>query len=345
MKKLTLLTILILALAISPAYAEDTAVEDTAAEESDADSTVETPELKPASAALAAADTGPLSTPEAGITGSAMPFLQESFRTDLATGAATLTIPITVPPGRKNMQPNIALSYSSNNSNGICGVGWGIPINAIQRSTKKGVPKYGDSDTFVSSGTELVNIDGNEYRAKIEGAFMRYVFRDNVWTVYDKSGTKYTFGSENGLQPGFAIPRLENSGKTFAWYLNEVIDVYGNYIIYTYDKPADGQIYLKEITYTGGTNLTTDTSRIFNYAENGQRTDKLSSYRSGWKITTSRILTSIEIKLNNERVWLYKLDYITSEDTSRSLIREITVFDKDGKSLPPKKFTYQKLED
>jgi len=275
------------------------------------------------------------------------PLLGESFQTDLATGSATVGINIVVPPGRKNMQPNLALSYSSNNPNGVCGVGWGLSTSSIQRSTKKGPPKYNDTDTFVfgSSGSsgELVNIGENEYRQKIETGFMKYVYdtTNSKWQVWDKNGTKYTFGST-------AASRLDDvttPTKIFAWFLDKVEDVYGNYLTYIYDKPGDGQIYLKKVEYTGGTGgLLPDKSIVFNYAD---RNDKLYNYRSGWKVETSKRLSEVRVSVDGSLVWKYVLDYEPSEDTSRSLLSEVTLFDGDGdnaKSLPPKKFTYQTIE-
>jgi hypothetical protein len=273
--------------------------------------------------------------------GAGSPFLGESFQTDLATGAATMSVDITVPPGRKNMQPKLALSYSSNNSNGVCGVGWSIPANSIQRSTKRGVPKYDNTDTFVfiSSGAnaELVDIGNGEYRAKIESAFMKYVFDEaaNSWTVYDKSGTRYLFG-------GSASSRVENGGRVYGWYLDRVEDVYGNYITYIYGH-AYGQIYLEEIQYTGGTGLQPDKQIVFTYSAG--RADKMYSLRSGWEIITARLLNTIEVKLAGNTVWTYELVYEQSLDTGRNLLKTVTVKDKDGNALPPKTFTYQRLEE
>lgn len=333
------MTILIFSLIAQASYAEDAQPK----EGTEAASTEET------ATGLSMETMGdiPDATPGGGLSGSIMPFLSESFQTDLATGAATLTIPITIPPGRKNMQPNLALSYSSNNSNGICGVGWAIPTNCIQRSTKKGVPKYdNNTDTFMfaSSGSnaELVDIGDNQYRAKLESAFMKHVFSGNVWTVYDKSGTKYTFGSSNDS-------KLENGGNTFAWYLKKVEDVYGNAILFTYIK-NEAQIYLSRIEYTSNDlvspALPANKFIVFNY---DNRTDKLYSYRSGWKIATTKRLSSIEVyldgTLDENLVWRYELSYgNVSSNTGRSLLRSITVYDKTGASLPPKTFTYQTLQ-
>ncbi|MBL7069623.1 MAG: hypothetical protein ISS34_07180 [Candidatus Omnitrophica bacterium] len=326
MKKIIPILILAMFFTAGPAYAEGEEAEAPSSEEmSTGDGIVtmlgdETPD------------------PTTGVAGS-IGFLQESFQTDLATGAATMSVAITVPPGRKNMQPKLALSYSSNNSNGVCGMGWAIPANYIQRSTKDGIPSYDLSDTFLfmSSGSnaELVNIGNNEYRAKIESAFMKYVYEGLSWTVYDKTGTRYLFGSSGAS-------RVANGSKVFAWYLDKVIDVYGNYLTYIYEKAADGQIYLKEIKYTGGEGLLPDKSVVFNYATG--RPDKLYSYRSGWEIATTKLLSSIHVNLGGSLVWRYEISYTTSSDTGRKLLQSIRVYDKIGNSLPPKTFTYQRLD-
>src|SRR3990167_4194087 len=62
----------------------------------------------------------------------------QSFQPDLFTGRATTSIPIAVPPGRKGIQPSLALAYSSSGRNGWVGVGWSLEIGEIERSTKDG---------------------------------------------------------------------------------------------------------------------------------------------------------------------------------------------------------------
>ena len=276
------------------------------------------------------------------------PLLSESFQTDLATGSATANIPIVVPPGRKNMQPSLAISYSSNNPDGVCGVGWGLTSSSIQRSTKKGIPKYDNTDTFVfaSSGSsgDLVLIDApnNEYRQTIETGFMKYVF-DSVsykWTVWDKAGTKYIFGSS----PDSRI--IDSTGtKTFAWFLDSVADVYGNTVMFTYIKDG-GQIYLSKVNYTANASvtpaLTADKEVDFIY-ETG-RPDLTYNNRTGWQITTAKRLKEIQINVDGSLVWRYAITYLVSGDTNRSLLSQITLFDAAGNSLPPKKFTYQTIE-
>ena len=97
----------------------------------------------------------------------------ESFQPDLFTGRATTSIPIAVPPGRKALQPALALTYSSSARNGWLGVGWGMDFGYIERSTRDGVPTYGSSDvfTFLLHGvnSELIQVYDGTYRAKDEG--------------------------------------------------------------------------------------------------------------------------------------------------------------------------------
>lgn len=276
------------------------------------------------------------------------PLLSESFQTDLATGSATAGIPIVVPPGRKNMQPSLALSYSSNSTNGVCGVGWALSVSSIQRSTKKGVPKYDSTGTFVfaSSGStgELVLIDAaaNEYRQKIETAFMKYVFdpANSRWTVWDKSGMKYIFGST-------ALSRMESDDGTqvFAYYLDRVEDVHGNAVAYIYEK-HDRQLYLSRVEYTSNDmvspSLPADKRIEFIY-EDG-RPDRAGGFRSGWDIATTKRLKEILVKADGNLAWRYQLGYTQSGDTGRSLLSEITLFDAQGNSLPPKRFTYQTID-
>jgi hypothetical protein len=279
--------------------------------------------------------------------------MSESFKTDLATGAATLNIPIIVPPGRKNVQPNIVLSYSSNSPNSICGVGWSLPISAIQRSTKNGVPRYEIMEDFVAGGAELVNIGTDEYRAKIESSFTKYVYvgAEKKWVAYDKSGTQYYFGSTDASR----MSNPANPNYIFAWYIDKVADVYGNTITYTYEKD-ENSLYLKYVYYTSNPKcspaLNADKRIEFIY-EAAERPDKIYSNRTGWPTTMKRRLEKIKIYIDSnkdsvwaaaEAVWTYNFSYILSADTSRSLLSSIQLEDNLGNKLPAKTFTYQRLE-
>jgi hypothetical protein len=92
------------------------------------------------------------------------------------TGAAHQRIPITVPPGRNGLQPELYLTYNSYKQNGWPGVGWRIEIDAIVRQSKRGVHYDQDKYELLSEGSkfELVAVGNDQYRARIETDFTQY---------------------------------------------------------------------------------------------------------------------------------------------------------------------------
>jgi hypothetical protein len=90
-------------------------------------------------------------------------------------GIVSLRYPIEVTPGRKNINPDLSLVYSSTSSDGICGVGWSLAGHKyiISRSLSKGEPFYDSRDDFNFNGQKLIKVNGGEgedgdYRLEIE---------------------------------------------------------------------------------------------------------------------------------------------------------------------------------
>jgi len=172
-----------------------------------------------------------------------------SFKVDDFTGAAHLSYPIIVPPGRGGLSPQLSLNYSSSVGNGWLGVGWDLSLGFIQRKgPRKGVPKYNDTlDVFelqVGGGPqELVCIAncppgvGNlrEYRLKIEGAYLKitYDVSGNKWEVRDKSGIKMWFGTSSSSRIG-KVRDPGDGTDTYRWHLDRVEDPKTNYMEITY---------------------------------------------------------------------------------------------------------------
>ena len=264
------------------------------------------------------------------------PSLTGSYRTDLMTGSAVMSVPIAVAPGRKGMQPSINLVYSSDNPNGICGVGWMLELGNIQRNTKRGAPKYDNTDSFIAffggASMELADLGGGEYRAKIEGGFLKFTYDGASWQVKDKSGTAYLFGSGAGS-------RQTNTGGTFKWCLNKMTDIHGNYLAITYFQDQ-GQIYPQQVQYTGKEGADAPAHTVdFIYED---RADVFSNYRSNFEVKTAKRLKEIDVKASGERVRKYALAYTASADTSRSLLTSVTQYGSDGvTALPPVTFNYQ----
>ncbi|NYZ67860.1 hypothetical protein H0A36_17740, partial [Endozoicomonas sp. SM1973] len=97
-------------------------------------------------------------------------------------GAASYRIPIELPPGVNEMQPDLALVYNSQQRNGLLGIGWSLsglssitrcPTTLIQDGFIDGVD-FDDNDKFCLSGERLVAVSGaygahgTEYRTEYE---------------------------------------------------------------------------------------------------------------------------------------------------------------------------------
>lgn len=258
---------------------------------------------------------------------------------DLLTGSFSSSIPITIPPGRKGMQPQLSLNYRSSNPNSWVGMGFSLNPGYIVRSTRLGPPSYNDTqDTFYlitdAGTTELVHLIDNLYQAKVESSFTKFFkeFNDS-WKAVAKDGSVLQFGQDPDSK------EISSKG-TFSWHLTKAVDTNGNYIQFRYAKDQ-GKTYLSRIDYTGNDVGLSPTNSIEFVLEPGQRDDIISSYISTSKITTAKRLKEIKVSQGYDLVWRYALEYGYSSDTNRSLLKSITQYGSDGKSLPKQEFTYQ----
>ncbi|MBV7332281.1 hypothetical protein KFU94_29430 [Chloroflexi bacterium TSY] len=208
--------------------------------------------------------------------GGAQQGIGETFSPDLFTGTGNFTVPISLPPGRNEFQPELNLVYSTGNGNGPFGLGWNLSIPGISRKTVKGVPQYKDyvselkdRDTFILSGAEdLVPLstipDGpTHYRPRTEGLFAQiehhHDAENDFWEVRSKDGLVSLYGtpaSAEGDPAVIADPDPAKGNNVFIWRLTQTKDPFGNCITYEYerDRGEEGphhwdQLYLKEIRY------------------------------------------------------------------------------------------------
>jgi hypothetical protein len=256
---------------------------------------------------------------------------------DMFTGAFSHSIPISVPPGRKEMQPKLQLTYRSSNPNSWVGMGFSLNPGYIVRSTKLGLPSYNDEqDRFYfvtdAGSVEMLHLIDNLYQAKIESNFTKFFKDGDAWRVVQKDGMVLKFGQTDSSR------EVSNKG-TFSWYVTEVADTNGNYVEYGYVKDK-GKVYLSYIDYTGNKNVgLSGENRIEFYLEG--RSDISSSYISGSEVATEKRLAEIEAKQDGDLVWRYKLNYGYSPDTGRSLLKSVIQYSPDGKSFPAQEFSYQ----
>jgi hypothetical protein len=187
----------------------------------------------------------------------------EKFAANPVTGTGSLSIPISVSPGRSGFGPQLSLSYDSGAGNGPFGFGWNLSLPSITRKTDKGLPKYqnhDESDVFILSGAEdlvpvMVETGGHwdreslpprivdgesyriqRYRPRIEGLFARI----ERWTrlgdgeAHWRSISKDNITTLYGKSTNSRIADPEDPQRVFSWLICESYDDKGNAILYEY---------------------------------------------------------------------------------------------------------------
>jgi hypothetical protein len=269
------------------------------------------------------------------------------------TGAATYTTAIAVPPGSGGMAPVLTLSYSSQGSNGLLGVGWQLdgvwgvgrcPRTVAQDGVQGGV-SFNADDRFCLNGQRLVAVtgaygaDGTEYRTEIE-QFSKIISRGTAGTgpawfqVWTKADRVITFG--NSLDSRL----LASDGATArAWMVTTVSDRTGNSFSVSYvNEPA--QAYPTRIDYTAnaGAGIAPYNSVQFVYEA---RPDPVPSYHGGPSLKTTVRLAKVQTFADATLVSDYRLTYAQGSATGRSQLASVTLCTASGTCLPATSFSWQ----
>lgn len=225
-------------------------------------------------------------------------------------------LPIAVVPGTGGMIPNLSITYSSSNGNGLLGYGFDLkglsqisrmPQNLF-RDGKADVIRFNSSDRFALDGMRLSlinSIDGNrEYRTEtnVYSKIISTGASDNPssFIVYSKDGIVHEYTSAKTL--------FGASGNNLYWLETKVSDTKGNYYTITYGGDAGtNEFYPTQIDYTGnaGAALSPYASVRFSYQFATVRT----SYISGEKVCRSRVISSISCYYGNNLVRKYSVSY------------------------------------
>jgi len=285
-----------------------------------------------------------------------------------ATGAATYTIPIAVPPGTAGMVPALTLDYSSQNGDGIVGLGWslnGLPSigrcssTFAQDGARAGVV-FGPSDKFcmegqrlISAGTSSLCTNGIVYHTEIEG-FSRIVACGTAGSgpAYFMVWTKFGQIMEFGNTPDSKVPIVAAvsgnitwvAGTLRAWAVNKISDTAGNYlkVIYNYGTPdtVNGQVYPTEIDYTGNGSVSPYNSVQFIY--DTSRDDVTPTYQAGSLQQTTVLLTDVKTYAGSSVVYDYQLVYRPGTSTLHSRLTSVTLCDvTTSNCLAPTTFGWQ----
>lgn len=214
--------------------------------------------------------------------GGAVRGIDEKLTVGLATGTASLSVPVPATQGRSGFGPALALSYDSGGGASPFGLGWHLTPPSVTRKTSLGLPRYedaGGSDVFVLSEAEdlvplltdpvpdpsgTYTVTG--YRPRVEEAFAlverwqddasgdvhwRTVSRDNVTRLYGRDATS-------------RIADPADPSRIFSWLLDFTYDDRGNAMAFQYKAEDSSRVppsaheqhrtvtanqYLKKILY------------------------------------------------------------------------------------------------
>ncbi|WP_328418428.1 hypothetical protein OG470_32485 [Micromonospora sp. NBC_00389] len=204
--------------------------------------------------------------------GGAIKGIGETFATNPATGAGSMSVPIAASPGRGGFGPQLSLTYDSGAGNGPFGFGCGLGLPAITRKTDTGLPQYdhaSESDIFVLSGAEdlvpvLVKQNGQwtreslpprtiggvqycvqRYRPRVEGLFARierWTNLSNPTDVFWRSISRDNITTWYGRTDESRIADPADARRIFSWLICASFDDKGNVIAYGYKPENDKQV-------------------------------------------------------------------------------------------------------
>lgn len=268
------------------------------------------------------------------------------------TGAFTYEIPIAVPPGVQDVQPNIALTYNSQSGNGLAGWGWNISgLSTISRvgSTlhhdgKIDPVDYDNLDRFALDGQRLILLSGtygkpgavytteNYSNIKITcyGTHPRGSrYGPKKFIVHYPDGSKAHYGYYGiGLSAG----RMQTSASNVEWVITQWEDGHSNMVWYSYEFSGaiNGSLRVTKINYGRNTLL-------FHY-KNRQRHE--SSYVGGNLLSRENILSQIEVKHKDTPYRKYTLSHQTTSLGYEKVIR-LQETDGSGARRMPVWFSYE----
>jgi len=258
-----------------------------------------------------------------------------------ASGAANYKVPIALPPGIREVAPQIALTYTSSGTNGIAGYGWSI--TGISSIKKIGASKmidgftspvnFDESDQFSLDGQRLIKLaDGtlgtenfSNMKIIINGS---YTSPDSFSIIFP-DGSKAIYGGNS------------SSKSPIEWLITKWIDVYGNTINYEYSN-TNNVVYINKIIWGGNEKITTEYKNVIEFKyKNRSRIE--SGYVKGHNIKSTTILDYISVFTNSNLFRKYQLEY-TKNELNYEIVNKVTEYNELNQAANPIVFKYDKTE-
>ncbi len=258
----------------------------------------------------------------------------QGFLSVSLTGGANYTIPIMVPPGINGVVPQIAISYDSQNGNGVAGYGWNL--SGVSTITRIPSTKYHDGiidpvdfdllDRFALDGQRLVLKSGTYGK---NGAVYQTENYSNIKIVsYGTSPYGAAYGPEkfkvsypDGSVAWYGSTANSRSRKDYAitfWQNPQ-----GVLMEYSYST-SDNTLSIASIKYGHRTGTTAPNSINFQYLT---RKRPEQAYIGGIDFRRKNILSQINVKTGATGYRNYVLSH---EDNDLGYQRVSSIVEKSG---------------
>ncbi|MFI6698967.1 SpvB/TcaC N-terminal domain-containing protein [Streptomyces sp. NPDC050509] len=279
-------------------------------------------------------------------------------------GGARLAYPLEVPKGRGGLHPELSIAYNSSGGNGWTGVGWDMSTPLITVDTRWGVPRYDgakETESYLLNGEPLTPVvhrgalpartAEKVFHSRVEGRFDRIVRHGDKpsnywWEVTDKQGLRTVYG---GAQD---TTLADAAGNIALWAVREVRDGHDNLLRYHHVRVDDGGVanstvqgralYPERITYTGHGETEGRYSVTFlrdRDRDEPRRGDVQVDARYGFKRVTADLLRRVEVKLDDELIRAYELNYQTGA-FAKTLLQSVSQFGEDNRVFNTHRFDY-----
>ena len=278
--------------------------------------------------------------------------INDSFEVS-QNGLFSYEIPIAVPPGTGGMTPQLAINYTSNQSDGLLGSGFELSgLSVINRTPTNrhidsyaGYVSFSKTDRFMLDGQRLImySAEGSsEWFYSTENySFSHIIARGDAqenpstFTVITKSGLTYEYSSNTA--PLTRAPTTAGDVSVF-WLLTKVSDTNNNYYTVSYGKDdTNGEYWPTRIDYTGNstTQMEPYNSIRFEYTTNYTPHD---AFVYGVKVRRSKIITGISVYSGEKRVRKYQMSYQTVNNNRQ--LTEVAEYASDDTKKNPTKFSW-----
>lgn len=271
-------------------------------------------------------------------------------------GQLQYTMNIDLPPGIKEVSPNVSLIYNSGGRNGLAGYNWNITgLSSISRVGKylekdgitKGV-QLDYSDYYSYNGQRLIlksgeyGKDGAEYvtekysnvKIKSVGTISGQLWQGpEYWEVTFEDGSQAWFGATSSGNSSARTPTEYNIVKSK--------DINGNFITYNYIL-EDNISIISNIQWGGNEALNKPNFNKIEFAFEARPMPE-TAYIKGIAFIQSKMLQSIIVSNNNVQFKKYNVTYKKDlQQTTYRYLEKIIVLNSNNEEANPVIFTYDK---